>query len=183
MVPMVVSIAGTQPAMYKLVNNLGIYDNLFGILLMSTGGFGFNFMLIASVFINISDAYREAASIDGAGNWRIFLTIYVPQASQLLIALFVLSFIGTWNDYTTPYLYLPSHQTLATGIKMLETRLTVGNDPYQNDYPKLFACMIWSILPVLVLFIAFQNKIMKFSLGGGVKGKKKKKIRRRNYET
>lgn len=53
---------------------------------------------------------------------------------------------------------------------MLETRLTVGNDPYQNDYPKLFACMIWSILPVLVLFIAFQNKIMKFSLGGGVKG-------------
>ena len=170
MVPMLVSIAGTQPATYKLINNLGLYDSLFGILLMSTGGFGFNFMLISSLFINMSDAYREAAKIDGAGNWRIFLTIYVPQASNMLVALFILSFISTWNDYTTPFLYLPSHPTLATGIKAIENRLTVGNDPYQNDYPKLFACMIWSVLPVLVLFVIFQNKIMKFSLGGGVKG-------------
>lgn len=170
MIPMLVSIAGTQPATYKLINNLGLYDNLFGILLMNTGGFGFNFLLISSVFINISDAYKEAAQLDGAGNWRIFLTIYAPQASNLLIALFILSFIGTWNDYTTPFLYLPSHPTLATGIKSLEYRLTVGNDSFQNDYPKLFACMLWSILPVLVLFVIFQDKIMKFSIGGGVKG-------------
>ena len=170
MVPMVVTIAGTQPATYRLVNNLGIYDNLGGILLLSTGGFGINFLLVASVFINISDSYREAASIDGAGNWRIFLTIYVPQASNLLIALYVLSFIGTWNDYMTPYLYLPSHQTLATGIYTLSERLTTGNDKYSNDYPKLFASMLLSILPVLVIFAAFQDKIMKFQLGGGIKG-------------
>ena len=170
MVPMIVSIAGTQTATYKLINDIGLYDNLFGILLMSTSGFGFNFLLISSVFINISDAYREAAKIDGAGNWRIFLTIYVPQASNLLIALYILSFIGTWNDYMTPYLYLPSHETLATGIYRLQNRLTQGNDKYQNDYPKLFASMIISVLPVLILFTAFQNKIMKFALGGGVKG-------------
>lgn len=170
MVPLIVNIAGTQPAMYRLVNNLGIYDNLFGILLMSTGGFGFNFLISSSVFINISDAYKEAAVLDGAGNWRTFLTIYVPQASNLLISIYILSFIGTWNDYMTPYLFLPSHETLATGIRSLSIRLTIGNDKYSNDFPKLFACMILAILPVLGLFIAFQDKIMKFSLGGGVKG-------------
>ena len=170
MIPMVVSVAGTEPATYRLVNNLGIYDSLPGMLLLSTGGFGFNFLLLVSVFVNISGAYKEAAQIDGAGNWRIFLTIYLPQASGILSVLMILGFIGAWNDYTMPYLYLPSHETLATGIYTLSQSITGSNSEYSNDYPKLFAAMIVSIMPVLVLFIAFQDKIMHFSLGGGVKG-------------
>ena len=170
MLPMVVNIAGTQSATYKLINDIGIFDNLVGILVLSMGGFGVNFLLLSSVFINVSDAYREAAKIDGAGNWRIFLTIYVPQAGGMLIILYILSFIGTWNDFMTPYLYLPSHPTLATGIQRLSAQISGGNAQYVNDYPKLFAAMLVTILPVMILFIAFQKRIMRFSLGGGIKG-------------
>lgn len=168
MIPMLVSIAGTQPATYRLLNNIGIFDN-YGILLMYTGGFGVNFMLLASVFVNISDTYREAAEIDGAGRWRIFLTIYLPQASKMLLAMYILAFIGTWNNYETVRLYMPSYETLATGVRALEDRMTIGNDPYLNDYPKLYATMILTIVPVLALFWIFQNQIMKIEMGGGVK--------------
>ncbi len=168
MIPMIVSIAGTQSATYRLLNDLGLFDN-YGILLMYTGGFGINFMLLASVFTNISESYREAAEVDGAGRWRIFLTIYLPQASKMLIAMYVLAFIGTWNNYETVRLYMPSYENLATGVRMLEDRMTIGNDPYLNDYPKLYATMVLAIVPVLVLFGIFQNQIMKIELGGGVK--------------
>lgn len=168
MIPMLINIAGTQPATYRLLNNIGLFDN-YGILVIYTGGFGVNFMLLASVFVNISDTYREAAEIDGAGRWRIFLTIYIPQASKMLLAMYILAFIGMWNNYETVRLYMPSFETLATGVRTLEGRMTVGNDPYLNDYPKLYATMVLSIVPVLALFFIFQNQIMKIEMGGGVK--------------
>lgn len=75
----------------------------------------------------------------------------------MLIILYILSFIGTWNDFMTPYLYLPSHPTLATGIQRLSAQISSGNAQYVNDYPKLFAAMLVTILPVMILFIAFQK--------------------------
>lgn len=169
-IPMVVNIAGTLPTMYKLVQELGIYNNI--LLMMVTGwsGAGFNFLLISSVFENISGTYKEAAQIDGAGHWRIFLTIYIPQASNLLISMYVLAVIGAWNDYMTPYLYLPEFPTLATGIYELRSKVEKSRDPlYYDQWPRMFAVMIWSILPVLILFIAFQDRIMTMTSGGGIK--------------
>ena len=167
--PMVVSIAGTLPTQYKLINALGIYDNIFLYLILSMAGTGYNFMLISSVFENISGTYKEAAQIDGAGNWRIFLTIYIPQASNLIISLFILGVISTWNDYSSPFLFLPSHPTLAVGIKRIGDLISSGSMQYGNDWPKLYATMILSILPILILFIVFQKQIMHMTSGGGVK--------------
>ena len=167
--PMVVSIAGTLPATYKLICDLRFYDNILLFLLVYTQGYGMNFLLISSVFQNISGTYKEAALIDGAGYWRIFVTIYIPQASNIIVSLYILGFIGIWNDYQTPYLYLPSYNTLSTGIYKIQELLEVGGSEYSNDYPRLYAAMVLSILPVLVLFVAFQDKIMNMVMGGGVK--------------
>ena len=169
-IPMVVNIAGTLPTTYKLIRDLGIYNNIFLIMVTSWSGAGFNFLLLSSVFENISGTYKEAAQIDGAGHWRIFLTIYVPQASNLLISMYVLAVIGAWNDYMTPYLYLPEFPTLATGIYELRSKVEKSRDPlYYDQWPRMFAVMVWSILPVLIIFIAFQDRIMTMTSGGGIK--------------
>jgi ABC-type glycerol-3-phosphate transport system permease component len=169
-IPMVVNIAGTLPTVYKLIQDIGIYNNIFLIMVTGWSGAGFNFLLISSVFENISGTYKEAAQIDGAGHWRIFLTIYIPQASNLLVSMYVLAVIGAWNDYMTPYLYLPEFPTLATGIYELRSKVEKSRDPlYYDQWPRMFAVMIWSILPVLVLFIAFQDRIMTMTSGGGIK--------------
>lgn len=169
MIPMLVNITGTLPSQYNLYVKLGIYDSIPGILLTATNGFGFPFLLFSSVFQTVSRIYHEAAEIDGAGNWRIFLQIYFPQLSAVFGAQWLLGFIGIWNDYMTPYLYLPSHQTLSVGIYDISLKVSLGFSEFSGDYPKLFAAMIITIIPVIALFAAFQKKIMSFSMGGGIK--------------
>ena len=168
--PMVVSVAGTLPTSYQLINDLGIYDNMYLWILTGTGGFGMNFLLLSSVFQNISTTYREAAEMDGAGQWRIFLQIYVPQASGIITALWILGFIGVWNEYMAPLMYLKSYPTLSVGIKNLQDQLVQAGHKYYRDNPKLFAAMLITIIPVIIIFLIFQEKIMNYSFGGGIKG-------------
>lgn len=169
-IPMFVAITGTLPAQYKLYIDLGIYDNMIGILLTATGGFGFAFLLFAGVFQNVSRTYKEAAEIDGAGQWRTFLQIYLPQIGGVFGAQWLLGFIGNWNDYMMPYLFLPSHQTLSVGIYYISDRVTNGFSDMSGDYPKLFAAMLVTIIPCIVLFTVFQKKIINFTMAGGIKG-------------
>ena len=66
-----------------------------------------------------------------------------------------------------PYLFLPSHHTLSVGIKELQYIATQSGG---TDYPVLFAGIIMVEIPILILFFAFQKKILTFSTGGGIKG-------------
>ena len=165
LLPMFVSVAGTTPYLYKLLNDIGIFDKHIGLIIMSCGVSGFGFLMYYSVFRNISHTYSEAAMIDGAGYWRIFLQILVPQAKNLVAAQWVMGFIGTWNDFSGPYLFLPSHPTLGVGVKLISDKINQG-----HSYPELFANIILMLIPMLVLYFAFQKKIMAVSLGGGIKG-------------
>ena len=123
------------------------------------------FLMYYSAFRNISRTYSEAAMMDGAGYWRIFLQILVPQAKNLVAAQWVMGFIGTWNDFAGPYLFLPSHPTLGVGVKEISDKVDLG-----HSYPELFANIVLMLIPMLVLYFAFQKKIMAVSLGGGIKG-------------
>ena len=165
LMPMFVSAAGTTPYVYKLLNDLGVFDMHIGLIMMSCGVSGFGFLMYYSVFKNISHTYTEAAMIDGAGYWRTFLQILVPQAKNLIAAQWVMGFIGTWNDFSGPYLFMPSHPTLGVGVKVISDNIDKG-----GSYPELFANIILMLIPMLVLFFAFQKKIMTVSLGGGIKG-------------
>ena len=163
--PMFVSVAGTTPYVYKLLNDLGLFDKHIGLIIMSCGVSGFGFLMYYSVFRNISHTYVEAAMIDGAGYWRTFLQILVPQAKNMVVAQWVMGFIGTWNDFSGPYLFMPSHPTLGVGVKEISDKIDLG-----HSYPELFATIIIMLIPIIILFFAFQKKIMTVSLGGGIKG-------------
>lgn len=169
-IPMFVVLLGSSAARYKLLNDLGAYDRMWWyIIVTNMGGGGFYFLLFVGIFLNISDSYREAAMLDGAGRFRVFAQIYLPQTMSLLSALWIMSFIGAWNEFDSIMLYLPSYRTLATGIYLLSSEIEKGG-AFQKDYPKLFATMISSIIPVFILYVVFQDTIMKMTFGGGVKG-------------
>lgn len=165
---MFIPTTGSLAVTYKLMFDIKLFDTLLGMALLSSGGFGFNFLLMYGVFKNISWSYAEAAYVDGAGNWRIFLQIIIPHALPTITAIWVLGIIGTWNDYTGPLMFYPSHQTIATGLKFLSDNITVGE--YVNDYPKLFAAIFITTLPILILFISCQKQIISLNMGGGLKG-------------
>ena len=81
-------------------------------------------------------------------------------------AIFIIQFIGIWNDYMTPMLYLRKQPTLSYGIYMFEQMMQ-----YQGaNYPIYFAGVIMSLIPIIILFITFQKTLMENTVAGGLKG-------------
>ncbi len=163
---MIVPIVGTLPAQVQMMDafNLKGDNGFIGVLFLYSGCFGFNFILLYSSFVSISDSYIEAASIDGAGRFKTFFKVILPQARGSIIACSVLQALALWNDYSTPYLFLPrGHTTLAVGLNQIQTA-TKGN------YPMMFASMLVAIIPVLILYLCFQKKIIESTNAGGLKG-------------
>ena len=104
--------------------------------------------------------------MDGAGNFWAFVRVMLPQVRGTLLALVLLSFISTWNDYLTPYLYLDRNPTIALGLYRFEIVIRQGS----ANYPLFFAGVLVSILPVLILFLIFQSTLMNNVSVGGLKG-------------
>ena len=166
--PMLVCITGSTSTLYMFFNDLGIYDTFISLIWSSAGGTGMNFLLVYGVFKNVSRTYMEAAEIDGAGDFTVFVKIMLPQAVGIVGTLWMLSFIGSWNEYASYQLFLPSHPTVSTALVSIQTNVTSGI--YANHYPEFFAAIMISIVPVVVIFLVFQEQIMQMSLGGGIKG-------------
>lgn len=105
----------------------------------------------------------EAAQIDGAGHFRIYFGIMLPMAVPALTAVGILTGIGFWNDYFTVYMYAPGKANIAYGIQRISNEAGA-------DLPQVFAAMMLSVIPVLVVFACFQKTIMQNTAVGGVKG-------------
>lgn len=164
-VAMMVPIVGTLPAQYRLMKNLNLIDNIVGVWFLYSGGFGFNFLFLYAYFKGISWTYAEAAQLDGASDFRIFVQIMLPMAKPALTAVGVLTFMGLWGDYQTPYFYLNSMPTIALGLKDMSDQLA-----YDPNYPLVLATAVVAVIPILVLFCVFQKTIMDNMTVGGLKG-------------
>lgn len=162
---LIMPIVGTLPAQFRLMQSLGLYNSILGILVLYSGSFGFTFFIMHGYFKNISPTYAEAAFVDGASDFQVFLKIMLPMAKPIMISLAIIYGIGIWNDYITPSIYLRNYPTLALGIRYL-TQTMVS----QGAYAEMFATMIISIVPILAVFIAFRNTIMENMVAGGLKG-------------
>lgn len=162
---MVVPIVGTLPSQVKFMETLHMDDTVIGVLFLYSGSFGFNFILLHSAFEGVSWNYAEAAEMDGYSHYGIFFKVMLPMARGPIISCCILQAITLWNDYSTPFLFLPSHKTLAVGLQSIQSELELA-----QEYPLIFAAVIISIIPVLVLFIIFQKKIIENTVAGGLKG-------------
>lgn len=163
-VVIMIPIYGALPAQYKLYTQLNFIDSPL-IVLASFSGFGTYFIYIYAFFKSISWSYAEAAFIDGAGNLRVFLSVMLPMLLPSLSALAVMNFVGVWNDYASPIIWLPNMPTLASGLYTYEFNMR-----YEANQPIYFAGVFISLIPALTLFIVFQNTIMSKVYMGGLKG-------------
>lgn len=162
-VTMVIPTIGSVTVTYRFMENLNLIDTFFGVFLLGAGGFGLNFLLFRNFFAAIPWEYAEAAYIDGAGDLRVYLTIMFPQAKPIVVSIAIMTFIGCWNDYYTPYLYLNSHPTVAYGLTAIQSK-------YEASMPYVFAAMTFTSGVVLLLYCFFSNTIMESMSAGGIKG-------------
>lgn len=163
---MLIPIIGSLPSEMRFAEVLGLKNSFLGISIMRCKYPGMYFLVFYAMFKNISWSYAEAAQIDGAGHFKIFIEVMLPLCMSSLVAVFILQFIAHWNEYYTPMLFAPNKVTIAYGLYRFSKTST---DASIRITTILAACLL-SCLPIIVLFIAFRNKIMGKINIGGMKG-------------
>ena len=158
-----IPIYGTGSATLIMFMDLGMYDSPW-LVLSAASMLSGNTLIIMTFFQSLSPAYEEAARMDGAGFWTVFLRIHLPMLLPSIGAITLLTLIGGWNNVDTPLYYLPTHPTLATGLYKYEV-----TSKFNMNRPVLFAGIIMCALPPVVVFGIFKNKLMTNITIGGVK--------------
>lgn len=163
---MIIPIVGNLPSQLRVTQALGIYNNLIPYLVFSAGPFGFNFILMYGAFKSISWTYAEAAFIDGAGHSTVMWKIMFPMIMPTFSTLFILGFIGHWNDYMIPITFLPSYPNLAYGMynfQLEAARLGAA-------MPEILAGFVIVSIPTCVMYFTLQKFGLKNVRMGGLKG-------------
>ena len=153
------------PLFYQ-VKNLGLVDNLWGLILAMVGvGVPFGVYLMRSFFRDLPDSLVEAARLDGANDWEIFSRIMLPLAKPGLLALGVFSFLGAWNEFFLSILILisDSNRTIPLGL----VRFQQEN---MSDYGALFAAITMAIIPSILIYVVLQRSFISGLAAGATKG-------------
>ena len=114
----------------------------------------------------MSWTYAEAAQIDGAGRYRIFFDFYLRMAMPQAVVLMVLGFMGTWNDYSTYLVWLPSTTNISYGMYLFNLRAGA----YRVSLPELMAGFTMVTIPTIILYACTQKIINRKFMVGGLKG-------------
>ena len=164
-VTMITPIVGNQTSMLQILMGLKIYDTMLGAYLLALNFTSLYTLVFIASFKGVAMDFSEAAYLDGAGPITVFFRICLPLVKSTFGTIFLLLFIARWNDYSTPLLYLPNQPTLAYGLlyfdRSPETLLNFPNI-------KIAGCM-FLLIPILLIFLIFHNKIMEGVSMGGVK--------------
>jgi len=152
--------------LYFQLRSIGLLDSLLGTnLVLATTGLAFGTFFMRAFFSDLPTELEQAARIDGASEWQIFLKIMVPMVGSGMGALAVFTFLQNWNNFLVPLLYQPNgaYRPLTTGLYLFLGGRSIDIGP-------LAAGTLITILPVVVLFVALQRQVTQGIVSGAVKG-------------
>ena len=166
LVVMVIPVVGNQTSELQMSINLGLYDKMVGMLVMRASFLGIYFLVFYDMFKAVPMAFSEAAEIDGAGDYQIMVRIFFPIASNTFLTVLLINFIGYWNNYQVPMVYVPNHPTLAEYMFQIST---FSKYPFSKAPVQLAASLIL-LLPAVAIFLAMHKRLLGNLSIGGVKG-------------
>ncbi|GAB3613152.1 carbohydrate ABC transporter permease [Humibacter ginsengisoli] len=156
----------TLVPLFGIVKDLGLIDNVFGLLGPYLAfGIPFEVLVLHSFFRRVPEEVFEAARIDGAGNWRIFFQIMLPLSLPALITVAILDAVATWNELLMALILLNSNQN-----KTLPLGLLNFSGQFGTDYTGLAAGILIAVIPMLIAYAILQRWIVSGLTAGAVKG-------------
>ena len=150
--------------LFLLLKHLGLVNTYGGVIVPAMAGI-FGVYLVRQYARTIPDELLEAARMDGAGEFRIFLTVVVPLLRPVLASLAVFTFLACWNDFMWPLIVLTDNE-----LQTLPVALASLSREHVQDSEMMMAGSVITVLPVLVLFLALQKYYIEGLLLGSVKG-------------
>ncbi|GAA1430149.1 carbohydrate ABC transporter permease [Microlunatus lacustris] len=152
--------------LYFQLRSMGLLDTLAGaVLVLTSMGTSFGTFFMRAFFSDLPEELEQAARIDGCSEWRIFTRVMLPLVRSGIGALAVFTFISTWNNFLVPLLYLPTG-----GYRPLTTALYVFTGGRSIDVAPLAAGTLFTILPIILLFVVLQKQVTAGFISGAVKG-------------
>ena len=148
---------------FELMSKLAWLDSLQALIVPAAGAFGVFFM--RQFFLAIPKELEESARIDGAGAFRTFFSVMLPNVRGAALTLFILSFLANWNDFVWPLYVMFSDEmlTLPIGLSRLQGAYTI-------DYPVIMAGACLAAVPVLIIYTILQRYIIEGVATSGLKG-------------
>ena len=166
LVVMVIPVVGNQTSELQMSINLRLYDKMVGMLVMRASFLGIYFLVFYDMFKAVPMAFSEAAEIDGAGDFQIMVKIFFPISSNTFLTILLINFIGYWNNYQVPMVYVPNHPTLAEYMFQIST---FSKYPFSKAPVQLASSLIL-LLPAVAIFLAMHKRLLGNLSIGGVKG-------------
>ncbi len=163
---LMVPFEATFLPVYLLFSNLKLHNTLIALILPGIAS-SFAVFLLTQFFRGIPLELEEAAMMDGAGRFRIFLIIIIPLSTPVITALAIFTFLGNWNSYLWPIISATSSEvyTIVIGLRKLNQAWADV-----NFYGRDMAAAVFTALPIIIFFFVFQRRIISgIAINSGIK--------------
>ncbi len=153
-------------AYFKMLDLVGLYNTRTGIVLIfGFGGSALAVWLMRNFMESVPKDLDEAAYLDGASQWRVFWNIVFPLIQPMLVAQFIFSFIGVYNEYilTSVLLSSPDKYPLGVGVRTLSTQ-------FNTQWTLFCAAAVMGSIPILIIFFLAQRLLVEGLTKGAIKG-------------
>lgn len=149
---------------YKTIADMGMTNTYFGLISVFCIA-AMNVFVMRQNFLTFSASLKDAAYVDGCGNFRFFVSILLPTSVPVLTTVFISSFISVWNQYLWPLLvsHTEAMQTIQIGVAKL-------NFPDGESWGAIMAAAVMTMIPTVIIFLIFRKKIVRGMMTGAVKG-------------
>jgi ABC-type glycerol-3-phosphate transport system permease component len=150
---------------FIIIRNLGLVDTPWALIIPGAAS-AFGIFFFRQFISTISDEILDAARIDGAGEFRIYWEIILPMIAPAMVSMGLIFFMGSWNAYQGPRIYLKSPENFV----MTQAIMSMQGSAGFTAWGEYMALSVISLIPLLILFLAFQRRLVEGIMAGSVKG-------------
>lgn len=166
MIALLVPAGSLLVPIYILLRDLHLYNTPFALLLpYITFGLPVTIFVIAAYLKSIPYELEEAGVMDGLSAFGLFWRVILPLTGPALVTVFILCFLGNWNEFIMANLF-----TAKDSLKTLPVGMVAFRDQFNMNYGGLAASIMFSVVPVIILYSILQEKIIEGVTAGSVKG-------------
>lgn len=151
---------------YTIVRKLHILNTHWALIIpYIANSIPFTVIILAAFMRSLPSEIEEAAVMDGLKAPGIFAKIIVPLTVPAMVTVFIVNFLGNWNEFLLANYFLSNDELRTLPVGMVQFR-----DQYQMNYAQMSAGIVYSVLPVVIIYAILQEKIIEGVTAGSVKG-------------
>lgn len=165
LIGMMVPIHATLIPLYLIFSKMGLINSFMGLIIpYMVFAFPMTIYILSNFFSSLPRDIEEAAIIDGCGLWKVFWEIVLPISTPGLFTVSIFGFVASWNELLVAMIF-----TTGDNVKTLPVGLSNFVGTYSTNYAPMLAAIVLAMLPTIIVYCMFSNKIIGGMTAGAVK--------------